>query len=580
MRMLKLYFQKISTKVMLAMIIAFVISSLVVAKLMYKESSAIIEKSYLTINTSALATYCELLNMKQEHLVEYIRTDIMSESFIKCFSSRNRSSKPFSLKLANHSAIVEIMNHMMLMEPAITGVFYFDNYGNKVMTTNGSILTSDYAFDIFDTQPELTATVLENEGLECFFGHNVFSPNDKSNYTVIKLLRETENFSNIGILVLTVSKQMLMSNLNDSDTDDNYTIMLLDPYNGQEPVFSTDQNSDLSEPLSHYSVQADKDTEDSKYIFLSTVVSRSKWIAVSFADKSQLNATGHYIRTYLYTTLSIVILAGIAFSAVATYVISKPIKQVRLSIDIFRENHKPITDEYDNSEIGKIGYALKDAVNENIELNKKLTKTEIREKEAELLLLQAQINPHFLYNTLDTIYMLAMINDQDQIAKLTAASSDIFKISLNNGKKYLQLKDELAYIRNYMLIQESRYQNKFDFETEADETALNCFMLKLLVEPFIENAVTHGIEPKSGQGHIRFTANVWDEILYIQIIDDGVGITDLSKLAAGYGIQNVIDRIKLFYGDNYGVDIISNPGKGTKVMITIPVWPERKYDND
>ena len=565
---------------MLAMIVTLLISSLVVATLMYRGSTSIIEKTYLSINKSALATYCELLTMKQDRMVEHIRADILSESFYKCFSSRNRSAKPYSLRLANHSAIVEIMNHMMLMEPAITGVFYFDNYGNKVMTTNGSITTAGYAFDAFEAKPELYESTLANEGLESFHGHNIFSRDDQNNYSVIKLIRETEKFTNIGILVLTVNKQMLLSNLNYSETDDNYMIMLLDPYNDQELIFSTDQNTDLSDPLGHYSNLTDKETEDSKYIFLTSEASRSKWLAVSFADKSQLKSTGRYIRTYLYTILSIVILAGIAFSAIATYVISKPVKQVRLSIKTFRENHKMITDEYDKSEIGKIGYALKDAVNENIELNQKLTRTEIREKEAELQLLQAQINPHFLYNTLDTIYMLAMINEQDQIAELTAALSDIFKISLNNGKKYLQLRDELAYIQNYMLIQESRYQNKLIFEADADETALNCYMLKLLVEPFVENAVVHGIEPKSGQGHIRLTACVHGETLNTEITDDGVGISDPSKLAAGYGVQNVIDRIKLFYGDDYGVDISSDPGKGTKVTITIPIWPETKYDND
>ena len=122
-------------------------------------------------------------------------------------------------------------------------------------------------------------------------------------------------------------------------------------------------------------------------------------------------------------------------------------------IQNFDHTHQPIKAEFDDGEIGEIGNVLKEAVNKNIELNKSMTQLQIREREAEYRALQAQVNPHFLYNTLNSLYFMAVLHNVDDIAQMTEALSDMFKITLNKGNSILPLKSELDYIHKYMLIQ-------------------------------------------------------------------------------------------------------------------------------
>ncbi|MFQ9510169.1 MAG: sensor histidine kinase, partial [Lachnospiraceae bacterium] len=250
--------------------------------------------------------------------------------------------------------------------------------------------------------------------------------------------------------------------------------------------------------------------------------------------------------------------------------ITSPLSLLEQTIQMVGEGKRHITEEFDDSEVGVIGRKFKEMVNNNLELSDRLLSSQLNEREAELLLLQSQINPHFLYNTLDSLYCMAMIHEDDQIAEMVLALSNTFKLSLNNGEKFITVEDSVQRIKEYMKIQNMRFLNRFELKLDISEEIRHEKIINFILQPFIENAMYHGLEPKVGKGSIQMSGWKEENKIIFTIEDDGVGISDLTVLEQGYGIQNVKERIHLIYGDTYGVSVESHVGIGTKITIIIP----------
>jgi two-component system, sensor histidine kinase YesM len=207
-------------------------------------------------------------------------------------------------------------------------------------------------------------------------------------------------------------------------------------------------------------------------------------------------------------------------------------------------------------------------------------------REAELKTLQEQIKPHFLYNTLDTIQWMAQEHGAQDIVKVVGALTSLFRIGLSRGKEMIRVSDEMEHVRSYLIIQKARYEDKFDFELCAEEETLSCMVLKLTLQPLVENAIYHGIKERRGHGSIRVESLRREGVLVLRVIDDGVGMAP-AKLEevralltaphphgegfAGYGVHNVHERIQLSFGTRYGLRFESEPDRGTTVEILHPL---------
>lgn len=237
-------------------------------------------------------------------------------------------------------------------------------------------------------------------------------------------------------------------------------------------------------------------------------------------------------------------------------------------------------------------------------LGEGLNRTEIlniSKKQAQYLALQNQINPHFLYNTLESIRSEALCSGMDGVASMTEALATFFRYTISNVDKLVTLEDELSNIENYYIIQQYRFGDKLSLSIEYDEevddlSALNLFLPKLVLQPIVENSIYHGIEPKIGKGNLKIRVDRTYDRLIIRISDDGMGIPDelLEELnnklltnsmedvmepkrekRGGIAIINVNNRIKLLFGEEYGVYIYSTKDVGTDVEITLPVITEQ-----
>lgn len=201
----------------------------------------------------------------------------------------------------------------------------------------------------------------------------------------------------------------------------------------------------------------------------------------------------------------------------------------------------------------------------------------ITQKEAELKALQAQINPHFLYNTLSLINWKALAAGEEDISRMTLALSTFYRTALNRGRNVLQVEAELSNTRAYLEIQSMLHDGDFDYEIEAQPEILQCESLNLILQPLVENAIHHGIEEKT-DGRGKITVRGWkeDNCVWFMVEDNGVGMEQevadkiLTMESKGYGVRNVDERIRLCYGEKYAMKVESVVGKGTKMTIHFP----------
>ena len=288
-------------------------------------------------------------------------------------------------------------------------------------------------------------------------------------------------------------------------------------------------------------------------------------------------------------SLSILLLAGII--AVAFWIIRRTIRSVTVPInalcdaarqmekgDFTAEQAIPSDDEiqilvhrFDRMR-DKIANLVEDIKTEQMKL-----------KDTELKLLQEQINPHFLYNTLDTIVWLAEEGQDRDVVAMTTSLSEFFRTVLSGGRDYITIREEVTHIRSYLSIQQFRYEDILDYEITIDEKLYEYIILKLTLQPLVENALYHGIKNKRGRGKIIINGYEDGADLILEVIDNGIGMDQeelyslkrklkekSSHERSGFGLINVEERIRMNYGYRYGMEFESEKGKGTKVKVRIP----------
>jgi two-component system sensor histidine kinase YesM len=291
----------------------------------------------------------------------------------------------------------------------------------------------------------------------------------------------------------------------------------------------------------------------------------------------------------------ILIFSAVIFSVVAAWSLSKsiytPIKKLHDVTTTITKNDLQALMTSDNvDEITELGMSFNIMIGKIKELLDSKIKEQENLKKAELRALQAQINPHFLYNTLDTIIWMAESKKTDQVVKIVSALSNFFRISLSKGMDWITIGEEVERVRSYLIIQRMRYRDILDFKIEVDKDVAENTILKLILQPLVENALYHGIKNKrqGGMISIRARRKGEDEVL-LEVEDDGIGFTPEKlaqlraeldddsgdiKLESGFGIGNVNKRIRLYYGKPYGLSVQSEYTTGTCVTLVIPAKVE------
>jgi two-component system, sensor histidine kinase YesM len=245
---------------------------------------------------------------------------------------------------------------------------------------------------------------------------------------------------------------------------------------------------------------------------------------------------------------------------------------------------KARTEVKSNDEVGQLGHSLNNMIGEMQILIDKLIREEQEKKEVELEALHAQINPHFLYNTLNTIKWMAKIQGNTGISKAITALVKLLRISTNLGRDMISLREEIDYVMNYIVIQKLRFSKSVNIVYNIEDSCLNLSVPKLILQPIVENSFIYGMEDEQHELNIELKAYIKENKLIIEVHDDGPGIeeevlkniltnaTDKARFSK-VGLNNVNQRIKIYCGSEFGLKIETDLGIGTKVTVNLPVNP-------
>jgi two-component system sensor histidine kinase YesM len=303
------------------------------------------------------------------------------------------------------------------------------------------------------------------------------------------------------------------------------------------------------------------------------------WTIVSLTPMSELNGE---LATLNRVMLFVIAICGAIAVIVALLLadnVSYPIRKLVKSMGEVQKGNFEIAPEYRrNDEFAYLFTSFRKMVGEIRELIDKLYVSEVKKKEAELKSLQAQINPHFLYNTLDSVNWMALELNAANISTMVTSLSDFFRYSLSKGKSVITIGDEKMQVESYLRIQKIRFEDKLDYLLDLPAEILEFLTVKLILQPLVENSILHGINKKPGKGHITVTAEKKDSLIVIRIRDDGAGadteelnaILDNRSGKSSFAIKNVDERIKHTFGDCFGLRYFGNEDGGVTVEVRFP----------
>jgi two-component system, sensor histidine kinase YesM len=321
------------------------------------------------------------------------------------------------------------------------------------------------------------------------------------------------------------------------------------------------------------------------YQVISRLSAYTGWRAFGVFSLAESRRAAGILRWYSIAIGVVTMLASAVAALFITRSIARPILALeRLMKKAERGDLAVRFAEERSDEIGKLGHGFNAMIATMQGLIDQVYVEQKLKREMELRILQEQIKPHFLYNTLDTIQWMAQENGADELVKVVVALTNLFRIGLSRGQELIPLAQELKHVESYLYIQKARYLDKFEYAVEGDPELSGCHVVRLILQPLVENAIYHGIKERRGAGRLSIQAERSGGCLLLRVTDDGVGMgaekmEELNRLlgsddrdgAEGFGVHNVNARIRLAYGKNYGLSFRAAPGGGTVAEIRHPV---------
>ena len=407
-------------------------------------------------------------------------------------------------------------------------------------------------------------------------------------FSYMRVLYPMENWGeHTGIFRVDISQTQFMRSLAETTVTPGSVMLFMT----EEDIILSSKEYVLDQETLHAVIAADAKNDwsllsvqgERHYVLCEKIVP-SGWMLAILIPYSDIVATSSQLRLGMVCLmLGLASIAYLIAMALANSILKRIYKLSDATKEIQTDKFVPLKDT-SQDEIGDLSRRF----NEMVEKIDRLMDEKVQYgrdiKNLELKALQAQINPHFLYNTLDTINCLAIQKDAPEITKVVSSLASFYKLSLSKGREKILIRDELAHAKMYINIMNSRFPGQIQTIWDIAPGIENYSIIKIVLQPIIENAVIHGIfEKESGSGTLRIRGWEEGEDICISIADDGIGMTQeiidtnfmpqsqvLTQTSGGYGIRNICDRIRIAYGQTYGLLCESKPGEGTKVTIRIP----------
>ena len=435
---------------------------------------------------------------------------------------------------------------------------------------------------------------IENVHFSAPHVENLFVNSDNIYHWVVSLSRAVELTSNgtstLGVLLVDMNYNSIEQILKKANVGNSSEyVYLIDGkgeiiYHPRQKLIYTDLYQENNIEAAGYE---DGSTEEifqgEKRLVTVKTVSYTGWKIVSVVPMSSFDMGMTGTKYFVIMLVTVSMLAVILLNQLVSASIAMPLKKLNNSVKEWETgNMNPSIYIGGSMEVEHLGCTLRSTVEQIRQLMQDIVVEQEEKRKSELDALQSQINPHFLYNTLDSIvWMIEGERYEDAVFMITQLAS-LFRISLSRGKTVISVEDELKHARNYMNIQKVRYKNIFEVRFDIDPEILQCCTVKLVVQPLLENAIYYGVECMDGDGEIDVNGYRREDDIYIEVRDNGLGIPEdeveqllkennrVHKRGSGVGLLNVHNRIRLRFGEEYGLEIESEPDEGTTVRIHLP----------
>ena len=433
---------------------------------------------------------------------------------------------------------------------------------------------------------ERTERVNELKGGQLWFNEYLPYLRQEGGKYVISMLRNVNALNNpsekLGVLRIDIKESALASLFDNEVKTYEGTLYLLDEEgkiisSSRRDVLGTSIDGILPSNAIQPNAVKQARLANGTHLICSVPVEGSDWQLVNVMPINAALRGMSRVRNLLFIYAFISIFFCILLSVTASRLFVAPILQLANSMRTLKENnYKMNLKQNRNDEIGVLYTSFNELCAKLDELINQVFEQKLHREEAELKALQAQINPHFLYNNLDTAYWMSRIEGADRTGQIVLALSNLFKLSIRNASQEISVHTELEHVRNYMVIQRIRFENTVDFEIDAGTDTLSLQTSRFILQPLVENALYHGILPANRGGKICIRVIRQEDALIFTVEDDGVGgdpetmnalLTDNSQTDKGFAIRNVHQRIALRCGEGFGLNYARNPLGGITVTI-------------
>lgn len=467
----------------------------------------------------------------------------------------------------------------------IDSIILLNLSGDKIAGSNYQIIAEDV-----EDKSWFMDAILDTSVFHFSSPHeqDIYNDSSKDVITITKVIDYyNEDGKQSGVLVIDLLIDKIVELSNTTNLGDNGHLIILNDdnsliYSSSDSCTTSDCESVLLvEELiiggEHVSVEG-----TNMYLNVNTL-SDTRWRIAIFINTEVLSTTRNYTIVLSLLILAITFVIALFVSSTIAKRISSPLSKLMRHMNKIQKGNLYRKIELEGQ---KEVIELADKFNEMIEEIRDLYDTLVLEqkdkRKTEFIALQTQINPHFLYNTLDSIIYLSEHNQNEKVIQTVSALSKFFRISISRGKNIILLKEELEHARNYLLIQQIRYHEKFSFRFEVDEKTLEYKVVKLTLQPLIENALSHGINTEFVEGTIIIRSYVAKGKLYLEVEDNGYGIPEdkineiydsikIEQKSKSVGLRNVYQRLKLYYGDESDMVIVSELDEKTIFRLIVPI---------
>ena len=478
----------------------------------------------------------------------------------------------------------QILSHETAVEDLLINLTNNKQYIGTILLANDNYSLAKYkslTYRIDENPIDLGKELWMQETLDAY-GKGCWFPSESTEYFTdniliyTKLIRSLNQLHPLGILLIGIDKKVFEDLLSPVEELNNTQIIiwrdegiLYDSAPYENGVLSSMHQDELFTFLKTDGIKRLSAAE--RFYVKSIPCENTNWYITAVTPYNMLRLDKRNTLILFLCIAAMTLLVALLCSYLFTNNITETIRRLQRYVDNLKTGRQEKIHFNPTDEIGRIGNEFIRVVEENEKLTTNLYKSLYQEKESELIALQSQINPHFLYNALDSIFWMAEEHNAPDISHMTVALSNMFKLSLNNGEKLITIRKELEMVQSYITIQKVRFEDRIRVITSVEEGILDLKIVKFILQPLVENAINHGIAHKDDGGIITIQIRRKENDILITVEDNGIGFEthDIPIPSHGYAVRNIDDRLKLYYGADYGVQITSVPGQGTTAFVRL-----------